>query len=300
FTTWTLRYNEMFWVTVDELNEHWERARVDADLLRAGNGIKAVTKNVAAISFNFAPGQYPLDLLHKPIFQIDGQRIEGAAPKTDRSYSAHFRRDGKRWMLAQSEDMTLHKRHGLQGPIDDAFMDSFMMVRPTGQPMNPQVGSWVAAEMAHATNHWRSQFRGDARVKNDSDISDADIAEHNLVLWGDPMSNKVLGRIADKLPIQWTADSVLVERKKFDAGHHAPVLIYPNPLNPKKYVVLNSGFTFREYDYLNNARQTSKLPDYAIVDLNVPPGSRFPGGIVEAGFFGEKWELVNLKSQPKK
>ena len=31
-----------------------------------------------------------------------------------------------------------------------------------------------------------------------------------------------------------------------DAAHHVPILIYPNPLNPQRYVVLNSGFTFRE------------------------------------------------------
>jgi hypothetical protein len=56
--------------------------------------------------------------------------------------------------------------------------------------------------------------------------------------------------------------------------------------------VLNSGFTFREYDYLNNARQVPKLPDYAVVDVGVPVSSRAPGGIVDAGFFGENWELL--------
>ena len=68
-----------------------------------------------------------------------------------------------------------------------------------------------------------------------------------------------------------------------------PVLIYPNPLNPKRYVVLNSGFTFREYDYLNNARQVPKLPDFAVIDVNVPVSSRTPGGFVTAGFFTEDW-----------
>jgi hypothetical protein len=53
---------------------------------------------------------------------------------------------------------------------------------------------------------------------------------------------------------------------------------------------VNSGFTYREYDYLNNARQVPKLPDYAIVDISVPVTSRLPAGIVDAGFFGEKWE----------
>ena len=73
------------------------------------------------------------------------------------------------------------------------------------------------------------------------------------------------------------------------------MLIYPNPLNPKRYVVINSGFTFREYDYLNNARQVPKLPDFAVVDVDVPVSSRAPGGIVTAGFFTEAWGLPTVK-----
>src|SRR5262249_832357 len=148
----------------------------------------------------------------------------------------------------------LRKVHGLQGPIDDAFLDRFVMVRPTGQPLNENVGKWAANEMKHAVTHWRQQFRGEAIVKDDKAIPEADIAERNLVLWGDPSSNAVLAKIADKLPLKWTKDGVVVGTATFPADTHVPVMIYPNPLNPKKYVVLNSGFTFREYDYLNNAR----------------------------------------------
>jgi len=85
---------------------------------------------------------------------------------------------------------------------------------------------------------------------------------------------------------------VTVGDKTYPAGTHVPVLIYPNPLNPDKYVVLNSGFTFREYAYLNNARQVPMLPDYAVVDITTPPNSRHPGKVVRAGFFGERWELL--------
>ena len=69
------------------------------------------------------------------------------------------------------------------------------------------------------------------------------------------------------------------------------ILIFPNPLNPDRYIVLNSGFTFREYDYLNNARQVAKLPDYAVIDISKPITSRAPGGIATAGFFTERWSL---------
>jgi hypothetical protein len=170
-------------------------------------------------------------------------------------------------------------------------MDSFLVVRPTGQPLVEQVGKWVQSELAHATNEWRRQFRGEDRVKDDVAVTDTDIAAHNLILWGDPNSNKVLGQIADKLPLAWTGQQIGIGKKKFAADHHAGLLIYPNPLNPTKYIVVNSGFTFREYDYLNNARQVPKLPDYAIVDVSVPVSSRAPGEIVDAGFFGERWEV---------
>jgi hypothetical protein len=293
FTTWTLRYNQMEWITVDALEHHWARARVDAILDEAANGILATTTNVNVLSFSMAPGFCPLDNTRRPQVTLDGQKMEAPPVMSDRSWTAHFRKQGGQWAVTESvDDPALHKQHGLQGPIDDAFMDAFMMVRPTGQPMNEKVGAWAAAEMDHAMDHWRRQFRGEARVKSDVDLSDAEIASNNLVLWGDPQSNKLLGRIAAQLPIRWDAQGVHTPQADYPADKFVPVLIYPNPLNPKRYVVLNSGFTFREFDYTSNARQTPKLPDWAIIDVSAPVSARAPGGIAEAGFFDEQWKLA--------
>jgi hypothetical protein len=176
------------------------------------------------------------------------------------------------------------KLRRLQGPIDDAFTDSFLIVRPTGTAQNAQTASWISAQLTKATNDWRAQFRGDARVKDDSQITDADIAAHNLVLFGDPRSNKLLVRLADKLPIRWDAYSVKVGDKSFPAATHAPAFIFPNPLNSKRYVVVNSGFTFAAAGLGSNAQQTPKLPDYAV--LNVADGS-----VALADFFDEQWRV---------
>ena len=63
FTTWTLRYNRSFWVQVDGLEQHWEQARVDADLFgRDGLGPEVITKNVAALTLTMPPGHYPPEL----------------------------------------------------------------------------------------------------------------------------------------------------------------------------------------------------------------------------------------------
>ena len=283
FTTWTLRYNRSFWVQVDGLEQHWEQARVDADLFgRDGLGPEIITKNVSALTLTMPPGHYPPELDTKPSMTIDGEKVDATGALSDRSWTAHFRKVDSHWQPVDSDnDGTLRKRHGLQGPIDDAFMDSFLMVRPTGAALNEKVGQWARAELRHAVDHWRRQFRGEARVKDDKDVTEADIAAHNLILWGDPSSNSLMAKIGGKLPVRWDKDVVRSGTRRMAPAITCRCLIYPNPLNPKRYVVLNSGFTFREYDYLNNARQVPKLPDFAVIDIDVPVSARAPGGVVD-------------------
>jgi hypothetical protein len=291
FTTWTLKYNRMRWVVVDGLEKHWERARVDA-AVEGDHSIKATTSNVSAVSFKMESGAALLNPAMKAVVVLDGQSLTVPGAMTDGSWFARFRKTGSKWAVADDDSPMPSKRHDLQGPIDDAFMGSFLMVSPTGSPMNEVVAKWAKSEEEQAIRLWRTQMRGDAPVKDDSAVTEADIAANNLILWGDPQSNKVLGRIADKLPIRWTAQSVMLGTRRYLAASSAPVMIYPNPLNPKKYVVINSGITFREYAEPNNSLQVAYLPDYAVVDLTTPPDVRWPGKIAAAGFFGEKWELL--------
>jgi len=289
--TYTLKYNRMHWVTIDGLLEHWAKAKVVAALGNDGRP-DLETENISALSLDFPAGLSPF-IPNEPVWvSIDGQRLQGpAANFSDKSWSCHMERVKGTWRLAGSLSDGLRKLHDLQGPIDDAFMDTFVFVLPTGKGRHDAVNAWVDSESRRAIGRWRSQFRGDARVKKDTEITEADIASSNLILWGDPESNAVLAKVAPKLPITWEKERIEVGDRHFDAKDHTPILIYPNPLNPTRYVVLNSGFTFREFADLNNARQVPVLPDWAIVDLKTASGSLLPGKIAAADFFGESWEL---------
>ncbi len=290
FVTYTLRYNRMNWVTVDALEKHWAQARVDAEI--AGVVVKLTTRNVAALTLEMPAGMCPIPVWAQPMLVIDGQEIDAARVGSDRSWKVRLLKKEGKWQLAGDAEPGLRKKHGLQGPIDDAFMDAFVFVKPTGPAVNEKVGAWVDSELTRAVAQWRQQFRGDARVIEDKALTDADIAANNLVLWGDPSSNAVLARVLEKLPLTWDASKVEIGGKNGEGSHHVPVLIFPNPLNPEKYVVVNSGFTYREYDYLNNARQVPKLPDWALIDIDTPPNARHPGKVVAGGFFGEAWETL--------
>jgi dienelactone hydrolase len=293
-TTYTLRYNRMGWVQIDGLAEHWAESHVNA-AVSAGEDqseVQVETQGVTDLTLSFPPGWAPFDVT-KPIqVTIDGKEIQAPREFSDRSWNCQLFRDEKdEWQLGPREEKGLRKRPGLQGPIDDAFLDSFIMVRPTGKSSHAMVDRWAHAEMDHAITQWRRQFRGDARVKDDTSITADDIASANLILWGDPESNAVIKRIADKLPIKWQGNNIVADREKYSAADHAPVIIYPNPLNPKRYIVLNSGFTFRESALASNARQVARLPDWAIIDLRTLPDADKPGKIEAADFFGEHWEL---------
>ncbi len=275
--THSLKFNKAHWLTIDALEKHWEEAKVEAELEKTT--VRVTTKNVAGLTLNL-PADTRVILDGKPLTGVGG--------------SLSFTKLTGHWVpqpLLSSLPLYAKRPH-LQGPIDDAFMDSFVMVRPTGQPLNAAVGQWAKTELTEAAFHWRRYFRGEPRVKDDSAITDDDIKNSNLVLWGDPSSNKLLARIADKLPIQWNGKEIKVGGKSYDATRHAPAFIFPNPLNPSRYVVINSGFTFPQYAGASNSQQTPKLPDWAILDLSVPLADRVLGkGVVAADFFGEKWEV---------
>ncbi|MCX8488186.1 MAG: prolyl oligopeptidase family serine peptidase [Opitutales bacterium] len=295
FVTYFLRYHRMHWVQVDRLETHWQPARVDAKVIDERHVI-VQTKNVAALTLDMPAGFAPQSVRETTMVKIDGQDIEAVRATSERSWTAKFSRVNGKWALSAGPDESvLAKKHGLSGPVDDAFMDAFTFVAPTGPPLNAKVGGWVKSEMERAVFEWRRQFRGLAPVKNDAQVKDEDIAKSNLILWGDPSSNAVLAKIVAKLPITWTAEKLVVNGKTYAAGDHAPILIYPNPLNPQKYVVINSGFTYREYDYLNNARQIAKLPDWAVIDLNTAPDTQNPGKVEDAGFFDEVWQFRTSK-----
>lgn len=293
FTTYTLKYNECGWLQIDGLAEHWEPAYVL--MTETDDGLMFDTENVTAMTIRYPAGYTFFDPAAAVFLDVDGRQLDGPQPGTDRSLTIELSRIGETWELRPLPDNGLRKRHGLQGPIDDAFMDSFIFVRPTGKCRHDAIDAWTKAELDRAVEHWRRHFRGRAIVKNDTDVTDADIAEANLVLWGDDQANAVWTRIADKLPIRYRDDQLVVGSGKversYDAAHHAPIMIYPNPLNPRRYVVTNSSFTFRDYAYLNNARQVPMLPDWAVVDLREKPGAVRPGRIAEADFFGERWEV---------
>jgi predicted esterase len=274
--TRSLRYNRVHWIEALALDEHWQDSRIDAAYAPDGQ-LKLTTKNIRSMEVH--PPKPVLQML------VDGQHVLAGKGRT-----VFEKRDG-RWgepdsVLGQQP----RKRPGLQGPIDDVLLEPFLVVTPTGNS-TPEVDRWVAFELEHFRRRWKHVYRGELREVRDVDLTQEEIERYHLICWGDPMSNSILRKVANRLPLARKDEMLRLGSQQFDAAHHLPLAISPNPLNPLRYLVQNSGPTHREAHDRTNSLQNPKLGDWAIVDVRVAPDAERPGRVVAAGFFDEFWGL---------
>jgi pimeloyl-ACP methyl ester carboxylesterase len=283
FVTWTLKYSRCFWIELLGLGEHYARAEIDAQRDEEGNIDVKVAKNVTRLA------------IHAPTRRLVLEGTELRPPAGGKGPLLAGRK-GTGWEILPAADLD-GKRPGLQGPIEDAFTGRFLCVRGTRQPWNASIGVWSQRALRRFAEEWHRYFRGELPVKEDTAVTEEDLRHANLILFGDPGSNSWMSKVVSRLPIEWTRERVRVGATAWEASDHVPVLIYPNPLSPSRYVVLNSGHTFHDpelgsFNYLLFPR----LADWAVVRVgqNTPDNAPPPmeEEVVAGGFFDERWSLA--------
>jgi hypothetical protein len=265
FVTYTERYNKCFWVTVDQLERDYERAQVDTK-----PGVKSdldlTTRNITRLTLQGAPAA--------KTFVIDGQSFPVGS-------SVSFEKVDGKWKKAGAVH-GLQKSHGLQGPIDDAFMDSFICVKPNGKSA---VSDYALQQLDSFAKDFPKWMRGDVPVKTVAELTASDAQRASIVAFGSPATNPIIEKAVRTTPIHWTEQSITLGDRKFDAATHMLSMIYPNPENPKHYLVINSGHTFHEPEFKGtNVLLYPRVGDWAVTDIAT-------GKVVAEGVFDRNWKL---------
>jgi len=335
------RYARYRWLSIDGVAEGYEDTRATAT--RAESGVWHIeTQNATRLAI--AP---TISTAGKGTGQPVASRIErvivdGTALAIDPSTEALLSRSTSGEWKKSERFETLRKHPRLSGPIDDAFIDPFLVVIPSGRSSRVEVERWIQCELAQFKQRWRMVFRGEPRIKRVAEVTWQDMQDYHLVLWGEPATNRLLHSLLAKpsreehslefkeatdgenarnhlersaaadaprlpaaapvvehlaqlprafdLPLTWTEDWVKVGDAEWSAAEHVLVAIYPNPWVPTKYIVLNSGPTFRAAHDRTNSLQNPQLPDWALIGLDELPSAERPGRIGAAGFFDESWQ----------
>ena len=298
FVTWTLKYNRCHWVELLGLGAHYERAEFLAYASPNGTVVVSESENITQFAIHPPMLQDP-----EARFCIDGGYIALPSRKPgDAARSLVFSKHDGKWKVDGTREWVVlaGKRPGLQGPIDDAFTSPFLCVRGTGDAWNPAVAAWSDASLRRFACEWARYMRGDLPVKNDTEVTEADVRTKNLILFGDPGSNVWIRKVLPKLPVAWSRDEVRIANTARPAKDHAPALICANPLDGAggRYIVINSGHTFHEQEFASvNYLLFPRLGDWAVVhavpgaEKWQPASGQFPEEIIEAGIFDERWRV---------
>ena len=285
FATYTVKYGRAAWLSIEQMREHYQRAEVDAEI-EGNRVIVRKAENVAVLGVDRHAAEKIA--FGETVFDLEGA-VKGLLP------NVYFRNtaDGGWKQLdynesrAFEENVDRGKRRGMQGPIDDAFTGSFLCVRGTGKAWSPAVERWSTARLDQFIADWAVFLRGDVRVKDDTKLTDDDIEKHHLILFGDPGSNRVMERVLNGLPLTWSRTSLSLADESYTPGDHAPVLVAPNPLNPHRYIVINSGHTFGAREFVGtNALLYPRLGDYGIFQTDGRNAT-----LKASGYFDEGWSL---------
>jgi hypothetical protein len=315
YKTSDLRDNKAYWVEVDELKEIHKMARIRAKIFE-GNRIDVEIDDISQYTLNL--NQDLVDM-GKPLL-INTNSLPSSIERVPRSGKvtlrirfnehgpvevcsllvdahvwAEFNRDGtiERYVLDRPAK-GLKKTSHLCGPIADAFNSPFLLVYGTMGEDQKEV-KVNKQEADQAAVNWRGWANGDCEVKSDDEVSPQDIDRYNLILYGGQRSNALVARINDALPIRFERSAIVVGEKRFTGEGVGLKMIYPNPLNPERYVVINAGVMWKGTENIDKLdpfiywfQRHLPLPDYVVFDEK----TFTEGGVMlAAGFFDEYWQF---------
>ncbi|MBL8817857.1 MAG: prolyl oligopeptidase family serine peptidase [Planctomyces sp.] len=299
FVTWTLKFSRCHWLEVLGLEAHYQRADLEATVDVGGAIHMAEPRNVTRFA------------LHPPAVSANGGQVIVGQTKltlppqpTDAVQSVFIEKLNGTWSYQGllNETRLTGKRPGLQGPLDDAFARPFLCVRGTGQAWNPEIDAWAEANLQRFSYEWRRHYRGYLPVKNDTEVTEDDVRRFNLILFGDPGSNRWINEILPQLPITWTEDTLQIGSIQYSAAQHGVQLIHPNPLPGAsgRYVVLNSGHTWHDAELRFSYMVFPRLGDWAVFRVGNNSSSDASNHVAEtvltSGFFDEQWQV---REQPE-
>jgi predicted esterase len=284
-----LRHGKAYWVRVDRIAGPLLVADVEARIEGPGQ-VVVRTANALGITLTLAQ---PIIEQRRPVaVRIDGTKaFSGDLPA---SGVLHFDRTGG-WHATPEPSGARGrvKRLGLEGPVDEALLWPFMVVRGTtsADETERRVVSGAADRFAR---EWERRFGGTPRIVDDSAVTEADFRRYNLVLFGGAKANAVTARIADRLPIEVTEEGVSLDGKTYKGEAAGAIFVYPNPENAERLVVVYAG-SAPESLYQVNGRFGSwfnwgvydnrKWFDYAAFDSR----TNMPETYLVCGFFGPDW-----------
>jgi pimeloyl-ACP methyl ester carboxylesterase len=274
YKTRELKYSSAYWVKINRLIEPMNDATIKAE--RQSNRITVTTRNI---------GEYELLL-----DTLEYKSKDPLIVVTNGEESFNGIPEGSSIVITVEKGRNnLEKTDRIEGPILHAFSDSFMIV--DGSIGSKSQGKSFKEIASKLKKYWKDSYFVDCKYKEDSQVTIKDIEENNLILIGTAETNSLIERIRNSLPIEIFSNRIRVGTQEYVGTGLGLELIYPNPLNKKRYVVIITGNDPEHLQVNEKNLAIEGWYDYQV--WKVKDGQ--PSRVVDVGYFDSHWaEPVSL------
>jgi len=188
----------------------------------------------------------------------------------------------------------LQKTPALEGPAMRALCDRFIVAYgSSGNATQTNANFYDAEDFCDAWSDVPEGFNAVIAPVDEDDLTRADIAGANLVIFGTEESSRYIGRMCGdvslpfNLPVQILNDQITLGGQTYAIPTYGLWMTYPNPLAPDRLVVVGRGV----YDADAEPRKVLETqetwpwawPDYIVFGGN--------GQFAAAGHFDRDWSL---------
>jgi predicted esterase len=248
-----LKYASAHWLKVTQLDNPNTIVAAEAEVL-INNTIKLSTENVLEVELTPSVKLIDPKKAVNVIWNVNDIRetrvINGKIILQDKSYSP----------------LPLHKNPKIAGMISDIQTTPFAVV--IGTISNDSlIKKLVNRKAQEFINYWKNWQKYEPRIFKDTELSEADMKKYSLILFGSAEANLVTKKLSDKIPLKISSEEIEITGKKFPAKNACITMIYPNPLNAERYVLVigatsSSGMFFSDNTYPDD--------DFVIQDGAIP------------------------------
>ena len=250
-----LREAKNGWARIEAFEKYGERATLNAKI--GDNRVDVQTENVAR--FVLEPPQRFLRASQLITLSVNGvempQLFDPLLP-----------------LVWQKDGAKLEKTPARCGPFKNILRDPFLLVY--GDQNDEIAARRMAAE-------WKESADGDAKIKSAAQVSGADQANFNLILFGTRQTNPLLAEIADQLPLELTPQGYRNGETQIVGENLGLRMLWKSPWNEKRLIGICSGKWWGEKLPVNH--KWDLIPDFIVYDQKTEKDDT--NFALEAGFF---------------
>lgn len=111
---------------------------------------------------------------------------------------------------------------------------------------------------------YQKEIRDRYIIKSDVEVDTEDIKDRHIILLGNPETSQLFAKINEKLPMKIIDGSLVVGDKVFKDESVIFKYLIPNPLNKKKYLIVNGALNNKYFPYITYVSMRSRYDEYVV------------------------------------